>query len=48
MYGNLIQDFFGQAGAWAGGAALSVLMLVVTIVLVAVMLRVVNVRKLVT
>ena len=46
MYGNLIQDFFGQAGAWAGGAALSVLMLVVTVVLVAIMLRVVDVRRL--
>jgi len=46
MYGNLIQDFFGQAGAWAGGAALSVLMLVVTIVLVAVALRVIDVRRL--
>jgi spermidine/putrescine transport system permease protein len=46
MYGNLIQDFFGQAGAWAGGAALSVFMLAVTIVLVAVALRVIDVRRL--
>ncbi|HEX5039839.1 MAG TPA: ABC transporter permease [Candidatus Limnocylindria bacterium] len=48
MYGNLIQDFFGQAGAWAGGAALSVLMLVVTSVLVAIMLRVIDLQRLAT
>jgi spermidine/putrescine transport system permease protein len=46
MYGNLVQDFFSQAGSWAAGSALSVLMLVVTLALVAVALRLVDVRRL--
>ncbi|MGH2357522.1 MAG: ABC transporter permease [Candidatus Limnocylindria bacterium] len=45
MYGNLIQDFFSQAASWASGAALSVIMLVLTLVLVVVALRVVDVRR---
>ena len=45
MYGNLIQDFFGGAANWALGSALSVIMLVVTLVFVAVALRVVDVRR---
>jgi len=48
MYGNLIQDFFGGAANWALGSALSVIMLVVTLVLVAVALRVVDVRRVAT
>lgn len=47
MYGNLIQDFFTSAANWAQGSALSVIMLVVTLVLVVVALRVVNVRRVV-
>jgi len=46
MYGNLIQDFFTSAANWAQGSALSALMLVVTLLLVAVALRVVDVRRL--
>ena len=46
MYGNLIQDFFTRAASWATGAALSVLMLVVTLVLVAVAIRLVDLRRL--
>jgi len=46
MYGNLIQDFFTSAANWAQGSALSVIMLVVTLVLVVVALRVVDVRRL--
>jgi spermidine/putrescine transport system permease protein len=46
MYGNLIQDFFTSAANWAQGAALSVIMLVVTLALVVVALRVVDVRRL--
>lgn len=46
MYGNLIKDFFGGAANWAQGSALSVIMLVVTLVLVVVALRVVDVRRL--
>jgi spermidine/putrescine transport system permease protein len=45
MYGNIIQEFFTSAGSWAIGAALSVIMLVVTLVLVAVALRLVDVRR---
>ncbi len=45
MYGNLIQEFFSSAGSWAIGAALSVIMLVVTLVLVVVALRLVDVRR---
>ena len=48
MYGNLIQEFFTGAGSWAIGAALSVVMLLVTLVLVIVFLRLVNVRRVVT
>jgi spermidine/putrescine transport system permease protein len=46
MYGNLIQDFFTSAANWAQGSALSVIMLVVTLVLVVVALRVIDVRRL--
>jgi spermidine/putrescine transport system permease protein len=45
MYGNLIQDFFTSAANWAQGSALSVLMLVVTVILVAIALRAVDVRR---
>jgi ABC-type spermidine/putrescine transport system permease subunit I len=47
MYGNLIQEFFTSAGSWTIGAALSVIMLVVTVVLVIVFLRLVDVRRVV-
>ena len=46
MYGQLIQDFFGRAASWAAGSAAAVIMLVVTVVLVAVALRLVDVRRL--
>jgi len=46
MYGNLIQDFFTSAANWAQGSALSVIMLVVTLVLVIVALRAIDVRRL--
>jgi len=45
MYGLLIQDFFTRAGNWPLGSALAVIMLVVTIGLVAIALRVVDVRR---
>jgi spermidine/putrescine transport system permease protein len=45
MYGNLIQEFFSSAGSWTIGAALSVIMLVVTFVLVALALRLVDARR---
>ena len=45
MYGLLIQDFFTRAGNWALGSALAVIMLIVTVALVAIGLRVVNLRR---
>jgi spermidine/putrescine transport system permease protein len=48
MYGNLIQEFFSGGGSWTIGAALSVIMLLVTLVLVVVFLRLVNVRRVLT
>jgi spermidine/putrescine transport system permease protein len=46
MYGNIIQDFFTKAANWPRGAALSMVMLAVTLVLVAIAARLVNVRRL--
>lgn len=48
MYGNLIRDFFTQAASWATGAALSVIMLLLTLALVLLALRLINVRRLLT
>ena len=47
MYGNLIQDFFTKAANWPLGAAMSLIMLLGTLVMVAVALRLVNPRQLV-
>jgi spermidine/putrescine transport system permease protein len=46
MYGNIIQDFFTKAANWPRGAALAMVMLAVTLALVAVAARLVNVRRL--
>ena len=48
MYGNLIQDFFTSAANWALGSALSVIMLVATLLFVVVALRVLDLRRVVT
>lgn len=45
MYGNLIQDFFGRAGNWPLGAALAMVMLIVTVVGVLLALRAVDLRR---
>ena len=45
MYGNLIQDFFTRAGNWPLGSALAVIMLVLTLALVAIAVRVVDLRR---
>ena len=45
MYGNLIQDFFTRAANWPIGAALSIIMLTVTLGLVIVGLRIVDPRR---
>jgi spermidine/putrescine transport system permease protein len=47
MYGNLIQDFFTKAANWPLGAALALVMLVGTLALVALALRLIDVRRLV-
>src|SRR5262245_47740786 len=46
MYGNIVQAFFVQAANWPLGAALSVIMLVTTLLLVVVGLRIVQPRRL--
>src|SRR5258705_5223658 len=46
MYGNILQDFFTKAANWPRGAALSMVMLVVTLALVAIAARLVNARRL--
>jgi spermidine/putrescine transport system permease protein len=46
MYGNVIQDFFTKSANWPLGSALSVIMLGVTIVLVAIGVRIVQPRRL--
>lgn len=45
MYGNLIQDFFGRAGNWPLGAALAMVMLILTVIGVLVALRAVDLRR---
>jgi spermidine/putrescine transport system permease protein len=46
MYGNIIQDFFIRAANWPLGAALSMTMLTATVALVALAVRLVDVRRL--
>ena len=46
MYGNIVQAFFVQAANWPLGAALSVVMLAATLVLVVIGLRIVQPRRL--
>lgn len=46
LYGNIIQDFFTKAANWPRGAALSMVMLVVSLLLVAIATRLVDVRRL--
>lgn len=45
MYGNLIQDFFTRAGNWPLGSAMAVLMLLAVLILVALALRLVDLRR---
>ena len=46
MYGQLIQDFFGRAASWAAGSAAAVIMLTLTVVLVLIAARLVDLRRL--
>lgn len=45
MYGNLIQDFFTKAANWPLGAALSLVMLAVTLILTGIAVRLVDLRR---
>jgi spermidine/putrescine transport system permease protein len=45
LYGNIIQDFFTKAANWPFGSALSMVMLVTTLALLAVAVRVVDLRR---
>jgi spermidine/putrescine transport system permease protein len=47
MYGNIIQDFFTKAANWPLGSALSMVMLSATLALVAVAVRIVDLRRLI-
>ena len=47
MYGNIIQDFFTKAANWPLGSALSMVMLAATLALVAVAVRLIDVRRLI-
>ena len=46
MYGNSIQDFFTKAANWPYGSALSMVMLLVTLVFAGLALRAISVRRL--
>ena len=48
MYGNIIQGFFTRSANWPMGAAMAMVMLVLTLSVVAIALRVINVRRVVT
>ena len=45
MYGNIIQDYFTRAANWPFGSALSMIMLVATLIFSAVALKLINVRR---
>jgi spermidine/putrescine transport system permease protein len=47
MYGNIIQDFFTKAANWPLGSALSMIMLVGTLALVAIAARMIDIRQLI-
>lgn len=46
LYGNIIQDFFTKAANWPLGSALSMIMLLATLILVAVATRIIDWRQL--
>jgi spermidine/putrescine transport system permease protein len=47
LYGNIIQDFFTKAANWPFGSAMSMVMLALTLALVIVAVRLVNLRALI-
>jgi spermidine/putrescine transport system permease protein len=46
LYGNIIQDFFTKAANWPFGSAMSMVMLLSTLILVAIATRLINLRDL--
>lgn len=46
MYGNIIQDFFTKAANWPFGSAMSMVMLIATLILVVIATRVINFKDL--
>jgi spermidine/putrescine transport system permease protein len=46
MFGQLIQDLFGRAASWASGSAAAVIMLALTVLLVLIASRMVDLRRL--
>jgi spermidine/putrescine transport system permease protein len=46
LYGNIIQDFFTKAANWPLGSALSMIMLVLTLLFLLIATRVINLREL--
>jgi spermidine/putrescine transport system permease protein len=48
MYGNIIQGFFTRSANWPLGSAMAMIMLALTLAVVAVALRVIDVRRLTT
>ena len=45
MYGNIILGFFTRSANWPLGSAMAMIMLALTLLVVAVALRVINVRR---
>ncbi|HET7685569.1 MAG TPA: ABC transporter permease [Candidatus Limnocylindria bacterium] len=48
MYGNIVQDFFTKAVNWPLGSALAIVMLLLTLAMVSIALRLVDLRRLAT
>jgi ABC-type spermidine/putrescine transport system permease subunit I len=46
MFGQLIQDLFGRAASWASGSAAAVIMLALTVLLVLIATRLIDLRRL--
>lgn len=46
MYGNIVQDFFTKAANWPFGSAMSMVMLVATLIFVLIAIRLINIKDL--
>jgi ABC-type spermidine/putrescine transport system permease subunit I len=45
MYGNIIQGFFTRSANWPLGSAMAMIMLVLTLGVVAIALRIIDLRR---